>query len=583
MQKKLASSLIAVLALSCARPPLVPRVDEALPVLTGFAPQAGEEGTTVIITGAHLSGATAVSFGRVPAASFTVVNETTIAAIVANGATGHVKVTTVTGSDSLATFTFTGPPLTQRGLVIHHPNTQQASGQALTIDQQDQIISFGSFQGGINGRPFTAAGLSDALLAKYTPTGGIRWERTAGGANAQVLPQAVETDAAGRIYTAGSFGQESGPARSIGFGNNVTITSRGGLDGFLAKYDALGAVQWALSLGNGSGNTEERIWDIAVDADGNSYVCGVFTGSMNMNPRGTTPRLLSGGGQGHGIFLAKYDPNGMNLWATSVSANLGSFIAEAYTSVTIDHLGNVLLGGHYRNVVALGSGVYPSAGNADLFVASYRQSDAVFNWARVFGGAGNDQMSPGGLRVNAQAEPHFTGRLSGTMSIGGTTLSSSPGALSNLYVVALNPDGSNKFSFAVPSASGESGGSRVHFDNQNFLYVAGWYSGNATYQNIPIQSKSGNGSGDAALARFSPSGQLIWFQSFGSQGFTGPASRVNGLATDQQGNVLVNGRFFGINVNWDPQPGAQLQTSSAGMDDAFLAKYRSNGSLWQRP
>jgi hypothetical protein len=53
------------------------------PAVTGVSPPSGplSGGTTVTITGTGFTGATAVSFGTVPAASFTVVSDIQITAV----------------------------------------------------------------------------------------------------------------------------------------------------------------------------------------------------------------------------------------------------------------------------------------------------------------------------------------------------------------------------------------------------------------------------------------------------------------------------------------------------------------------
>ena len=63
-----------------------------LPSITSFSPTIGSQGTIDTIIGNNFTGATAISFGGVPANSFTVVNNTTITAIVGNGEGGDVKV-----------------------------------------------------------------------------------------------------------------------------------------------------------------------------------------------------------------------------------------------------------------------------------------------------------------------------------------------------------------------------------------------------------------------------------------------------------------------------------------------------------
>jgi len=81
------------------------------PVINSFVPTTGFKGATITITGANFIGVTAVSFGGVPAASFTVNSATGITAIVDNGASGDVSVTTPGGTATLGGFTFIPPPV----------------------------------------------------------------------------------------------------------------------------------------------------------------------------------------------------------------------------------------------------------------------------------------------------------------------------------------------------------------------------------------------------------------------------------------------------------------------------------------
>jgi len=91
------------------------------PTVASISPTSGTAlgGTTVMITGANLTGATAVTFGGLPASSFTVVNATTIMAVSPPHAPGPVDVviTTPGGSATLASsYTYLAPPPTVSSL-----------------------------------------------------------------------------------------------------------------------------------------------------------------------------------------------------------------------------------------------------------------------------------------------------------------------------------------------------------------------------------------------------------------------------------------------------------------------------------
>jgi hypothetical protein len=573
---------IGMMLFSCKKEKSNPIVNTTA-TITSFTPNTATQGVTVTITGTNFIGVTAVSFGGTAATSFSVVNSTTITAVVGAGASGNVSVITGNGTAILSGFTYTVAPPIQKGLVIHHANTNQCYGKAITTDANDNIIAAELFQTNINGKSFTSAGIIDGLFSKYDRNGNLIWDKTAGGANCITTPHGVETDAAGNVFVTGYFGQTANTTgRTISF-DTKTITSKSDYDVFLAKYNSAGSIQWALALGNPTGVTEERAWDIAVDATGNSYICGAFAGTVDFNPLGTTPRNVSASGTTNSLFLAKYDANGINLWAIKVDANLGAVLTEAYSSVDLDNAGNVILGGNYRNSITVGTNNFTAVGNTDIFIASFTQSNGTNNWAKTFGGAGNDILSPGAMRVNAANEPHFTGRFAGTSNMGGTPISSTSGATTNMYLVGLNNTGTTKLALCVPSNSGLSGGHRVGFDIAGNVYITGWYSGTGSLNGINMQAKSGSNAADVALCKLSSTGTLQWFNTFGSAGFTGELNISAGLQVDSENNLLITGKFYGQNIDWDPSPTMTLILSSAGQDDGFVAKYKSDGSLFQKP
>ncbi len=87
-------------------PPALP-----LPTVSSFTPSSGCSGQVVTITGTNFTGATAVRFGGTNAASFIVVNSTTITAVTGAGTTGTIAVVTPSGTGtSAATYTFNTPP-----------------------------------------------------------------------------------------------------------------------------------------------------------------------------------------------------------------------------------------------------------------------------------------------------------------------------------------------------------------------------------------------------------------------------------------------------------------------------------------
>jgi hypothetical protein len=80
------------------------------PIITSFTPLTTGVGQSVTITGNNFSGTTSISFGGVPASSYTVISPTTITAIVGIGNSGNVNITTPFGTGSLGGFNFVPLP-----------------------------------------------------------------------------------------------------------------------------------------------------------------------------------------------------------------------------------------------------------------------------------------------------------------------------------------------------------------------------------------------------------------------------------------------------------------------------------------
>jgi hypothetical protein len=79
--------------------------------IISFSPSVAGKGKTVTINGKFLSGATSVSFGGVPATSFTVDSDSKISAVVGEGKEGFVSIITPKGKDTITGFTYVPPPI----------------------------------------------------------------------------------------------------------------------------------------------------------------------------------------------------------------------------------------------------------------------------------------------------------------------------------------------------------------------------------------------------------------------------------------------------------------------------------------
>ena len=152
-------------------------------------------------------------------------------------------------------------------------------------------------------------------------------------------------------------------------------------------------------------------------------------------------------------------------------------------------------------------------------------------------------------------------------------------------MASFGPDGELRWANGIGGPDLD-GGMRVAADAAGNAYVAGWSSSDLPLGEGPdgqtLMGRRQPGGTDALLAKYTPDGRLAWAQSFGGQtSGPGQSSLASSVLVDPWGDVLLAGRFFGTDVNFDPNGGAAV-LRSAGQSDAFVAKYTPDGALRTR-
>lgn len=115
-------------------------------------------------------------------------------------------------------------------------------------------------------------------------------------------------------------------------------------------------------------------------------------------------------------------------------------------------------------------------------------------------------------------------------------------------------------------------------DSQGNIYIVGMMEGEADYLNPFITANSfqsifGGGTTDGFIAKFSPSGLLIWSTFFGGTG----ADRINTVEIDSADRLFVAGSTSSTMM---ATPGAYREFLT-GLNDAFLAEFDTNGQrIW---
>ncbi len=155
------------------------------------------------------------------------------------------------------------------------------------------------------------------------------------------------------IFTYGAKLADNGDALLTGYtrADFANSNNQGGLDGFVSRYDSVTGVElWSTQIATAGDDTGR---DLVTDAAGNIYVTGALSNSTSWGNRNG---LLSGLSDG---FVAKLDANGNILWQRLISGpgNDSGF------GVEVDDFGNVYVGGYASEQLpgASNPGGFPSS------------------------------------------------------------------------------------------------------------------------------------------------------------------------------------------------------------------------------
>ncbi|MCY0994941.1 hypothetical protein OV203_47880 [Nannocystis sp. ILAH1] len=377
----------------------------------------------------------------------------------------------------------------------------------------------------------------DVFLAKFSPTGDLLWNKRFGDADDQGGPEygfavtpAGDVVLAGHFHGAIDFGGgplvnpspvadiflvkldgdgehvwsksfnagEHTAVQDLAIADNGDILLTGGFYGFLdlddvglsgngdadiyvARFTAAGAHVWSRGIGD---SVAQHGLGIAVDAAGNSYVTGLFRGTIDpgggplisvgsediflfkLDPAGATvwaKRFGDVGGQGAnavavdskgrvsitgavnggvdfggGLFkepavfsyLAQFDTDGAHLWSRKLCV-LGYSLGQ---DVVVDGLDNVLVTGEYADQCELGGAPLVAIDLGDVFVGKFSPK-GEHGWSRGLGGA--DNQFSAAIAGSATGTVAVTGDFLGAIDLGGGAKASKGGR--DGFVVVIDP------------------------------------------------------------------------------------------------------------------------------------------------
>ncbi len=288
--------------------------------------------------------------------------------------------------------------------------------------------------------------------------------------------------------------------------------------------------QWARQL---TSETQPSVGGLAVDATGNTVVCGSFYGDLNI---GALPVLTSNGQSD--IYVAMFDADGTPLWVRSAG---GANFDDAL-DLAIDGEGRITITGYFESPsITVGGTTLTKLGNMDILVAQY---DATGNaqWAKRYGWTATSGLEWGRAIVSdANNDLYVAGQYKTALQVPGLPDLQGCNGREQGFLMKLDANGNGLWSL-MPQCTGDASLGLTTCDAlalapDGSVYLGGDFRGDTAYfatDTLPNFMPSGQ-SDDAFVVKYSPAGQELWVRTWAGTNY----DEIRSLATDSEGNILV--------------------------------------------
>jgi len=443
-------------------------------------------------------------------------------------------------------------------------------GRSVAVDGKGNIYVTGEFRGTAYFDPsgdidvHVSAGGTDIFLTKINADGSYGWTKTMGGTEDDYC-SSVAVDGSGNVYTTGEFRGTVDFDPGTETDNHISAGER---DVFITRINADGTYGWTQDIG---GTSIDAGRSVAVDENGNIYVTGFFSGSVDFDFSAEEIDVKISAGNTD-IFLTKIYADGSYGW----TQKMGGASVETSWSAAVDGNGNIFLTGTFQgsmdfNPEQAGTDFHTSAGGRDIFITRIN-SDGSYGWTGTMGGTGNDNGQS--VAVDRNGNVYLTGYFYNTVDFDpgeGTDSHTSVGS-NDIFLTRLDAEGTYGWTLTMGGTGSDSSQS-VAVDRNGNVYLTGGFAYEVDFDpGEGIDSHTAAGT-DIFLTRINVDGSYGWTQTMGdASSDSGTSVTVNG-----RGNIYVTGYFYGTA---DLDPGEDIDNhTSAGSSDVFLSKFRKIHSL----
>lgn len=211
-------------------------------------------------------------------------------------------------------------------------------------------ISFGT-----NNLTSSSGANPDGFVVKLDSAGNDAWAQNIAGTGWWDGVFDVATDGTGNVYATGYF------YGNCAIGSNLLVSNGGGTDydAFACKYNAAGAVQWAINAG---GSLTDFGYGIEASESDKCYIAGKFENSITL---GTLNDFASGGTD---VYIAFVDDSGTPQWLETA----GGLQNDELFDLTLGNYNELYIVGDHRGPSAtFGTNVLTVNGEVDGYLARF--------------------------------------------------------------------------------------------------------------------------------------------------------------------------------------------------------------------
>jgi len=249
------------------------------------------------------------------------------------------------------------------------------------------------FGGGV----LTSAGSYDVFVARFNSAGTHQWSKRFGDAGVQVATS-IATGISNEVVITGYING------TTNFGGS-NLTSLGGSDIFLAKFNSAGTHQWSKRFGDAASSQAGE--DVELDALSGVILLGDFEGTANFGGSTLTA-------DGEDTFVARFSNAGTHSWSRLLPGEGDSFAA----ALAIDPTSLYVAGG-FEGTIDLGAGPMTAVGYRDVFFGRLHLSNGSFLWGARYGDAyGVTAQFGRALAVDGAGDILLAGSFEGLLSLG---------------------------------------------------------------------------------------------------------------------------------------------------------------------